>query len=78
MPDFFNDDSLSLKQEAQRQWQSEYNAMREFLQQAAKESFKDQPAVWHKYVRSGEVLRFHVFNMLIGVNVLRCFYKHVL
>ena len=55
IPNYFNDKDLSLKQEAQGQWQSEYNAMREFLQQAAKEVFEEQPDVWHKYVRSGEV-----------------------
>ena len=55
MPNYFNDDDLSLKQEAQRQWQSDYNAMREFLQQAAKEVFRDQSDVWYKYIRSGEV-----------------------
>lgn len=32
--------------------------MREFLQQAAKEVFKDED-VWQKYVRSGEILFFY-------------------
>lgn len=55
IPHCFNDSDPSLKQEAQSQWQSDYNAMREFLQKAAMEVFKEQPDVWHKYVRSGEL-----------------------
>ena len=65
MPNYFNDDNQTLKQEAQRQWQSDYNTMREFLQQAAKESFKDQPDVWHKYVRSGEKCVFCTFGEVV-------------
>ena len=53
IPNFFNDGDQSLKQEAQRQWQNDYNTMRQFLQRAAKEAFKDQTDVWRKYVRSG-------------------------
>ena len=54
IPNYFNDRDLSLKQEAQKEWESEYNMMREFLQQAAKEVFKDED-IWHKYVTSGEL-----------------------
>lgn len=57
IPNYFNDSNQSLKQQAQNQWQTEYNIMREFLQQAAKEVFKDED-VWQKYVRSGEILFF--------------------
>ena len=54
IPNYFNDHDQSLKQQAQKQWQNEYNIMREFLQQAAKEGFKDNN-IWQKYVRSGEI-----------------------
>lgn len=55
IPNYFNDNDQSLKQQAQEEWQNEYNTMREFLQQAAKEAFKDDD-IWQKYVRSGEIL----------------------
>ena len=57
IPNYFNDSNLSLKQEAQREWQSQYNKMKEFFQQAAKEVLKEKDHdLWHKYVRSGEIV----------------------
>ena len=53
IPNYFNDNDQSLKQQAQKEWHIEYNIMREFLQQAAKEVFKDED-IWQKYARSGE------------------------
>ncbi|KAL9966270.1 hypothetical protein ACROYT_G024319 [Oculina patagonica] len=53
IPNYFNDNDPSLKQAAQTEWRSEYNKMREFLQQAARKVFKDKDHdLWHKYVRS--------------------------
>ena len=63
IPNYFNDNSPSLKQEAQKEWQREYNMMREFLQQAAKKEFEDKEHdLWHKYVRSGEILILFACN----------------
>ena len=47
------------------EWQSEYNKMREFLKQAAKEVFTDKEDIWQKYVRSGEgeiIVKNVIFN----------------
>lgn len=52
IPDYLNDLNPLLKEEAHSQWQRDYNTMREFLQQAAKEIFMEQPEIWRKYARS--------------------------
>ena len=65
IPEYFNDQNPSLRQEAQKQWQCDYNAMREFLQQAAKEVFSENPEIWRKFVRSGKILPHFV-------GLLRC------
>ena len=55
IPNYFNDQNPSLKQEAQKQWKSECDMMKEYLQRAAKKVFKDKDQdVWHKYVKSGK------------------------
>ena len=57
IPDYLNDQNPLLKEEAHSQWQRDYNTMREFLQQAAKEIFMEQPEICRKYARSGKVNR---------------------
>ena len=57
IPNFLNDScDLSQKEEAQKLWESEYNTMKEFLQQAAKEVLNDED-IWQKYVISGELIQ---------------------
>ncbi|XP_022797421.1 NACHT domain- and WD repeat-containing protein 1-like isoform X3 [Stylophora pistillata] len=52
IPNFINDScDLSLREQAQKQWESEYNMMREFLLQAAKEVLNEED-IWQKYVTS--------------------------
>lgn len=57
IPNFLNDScDLSQKEEAQKKWESEYNMMKEFLQQAAKEVLNDED-IWQKYVISGKLIQ---------------------
>ena len=57
IPNFLNDScDLSQKEEAQKLWESEYNMMKVFLQQAAKEVLNDED-IWQKYVISGKLIQ---------------------
>ena len=76
IPNYFNDSNLSLKQEAQREWQSEYDKMKEFLKQASKKVFKDKDHdLWHKYVRSGEIVMHCCCFFLIECVIMLQDYK---